>query len=63
MAIADVFDALTSKRPYKKPWSMDEAVEEIVRCSEAHFDPKIVEVFKRKIPELREIQLQFADNA
>ena len=63
VAIADVFDALTSKRPYKKPWSMDEAVEEIVRCSEAHFDPKIVEVFKRKIPELREIQLQFADNA
>ncbi len=61
VAIADVFDALTSKRPYKKPWSMDEAVEEIVRCSEAHFDPKIVESFKRKIPELREVQLQFAD--
>ncbi len=61
VAIADVFDALTSERPYKKAWSMDEAVEEIVRCSEAHFDPKIVETFKRKIPELREIQLQFAD--
>ena len=39
---------------------MDEAIVEIVRCSEAHFDPKIVESFKRKIPELREVQLQFA---
>ena len=60
-AVVDVFDALTCKRPYKIAWPMDEAVEEIVRCSEAHFDPKIVESFQRKIPELREIQLQFAD--
>jgi putative two-component system response regulator len=61
VAVADVFDALTSKRPYKKAWTMAEASEEIIRCSEAHFDPKIVESFKRKIPELREVQLQYAD--
>jgi len=61
VAIADVFDALTSDRPYKKAWSMDDAVEEIVLCSEAHFDPKIVESFKRKIPELMAVKQQFAD--
>ena len=61
VAVADVFDALTSERPYKKAWTMAEAVEEIMRCSEAHFDPKIVESFKRKIPELREVQLRFVD--
>ena len=62
VAVADVFDALTCKRPYKEAWTMAEAVEEIVRCSEAHFDPQIVESFKRRIPELREVQLQFADD-
>jgi putative two-component system response regulator len=61
VALADVFDALTSERPYKKAWSMAEAVEEIVRCSEGHFDPKIVESFQRKIPELRAVHQQFAD--
>ncbi len=61
VAIADVFDALTSDRPYKKAWSMDDAVEEIVLCSEVHFDPQIVESFKRKIPELMAIKQQFAD--
>ena len=61
VAVADVFDALTSERPYKKAWSVPEAVEEIVRCSEEHFDPKIVESFKRRIPELIAVQQQFAD--
>jgi len=62
VAIADVFDALTSDRPYKKAWSMNDAVEEIVLCSEVHFDPQIVKAFKRRIPELIAIKQQFADN-
>jgi putative two-component system response regulator len=45
MAIADVYDALVSERPYKKSFSHDEAVEIIKKDSGSHFDPKIVEVF------------------
>lgn len=44
-AVCDVFDALTSARPYKKAWPLKDAVEEIVRGSGTHFDPKIVQAF------------------
>ena len=46
MALADVYDALVSSRPYKQPMSPDEAAEEIIRCSGSSFDPALVEVFK-----------------
>jgi putative two-component system response regulator len=45
MAIADVYDALVSERPYKNAFSHDKAVEIIKKDSGTHFDPKIVEVF------------------
>ena len=61
VAVADVFDALTSERPYKRAWSVDEAVEEIVRDREKHFDPKIVDAFLSKIPELTAVTLQLKD--
>jgi putative two-component system response regulator len=44
-AIADVFDALTSERPYKSAWSPDEAREAIVEASGTHFDPDCVTAF------------------
>ncbi len=46
MAIADVYDALTSERPYKEPMSAAEAANIIIYSSGAHFDPVLVEVFK-----------------
>jgi putative two-component system response regulator len=45
VAIADVFDALTHDRPYKKAWSLEEAVTEIERLSGLDFDPHLIEVF------------------
>ncbi len=45
LAIADVFDALTHERPYKKAWSVAEAVAEITRQSGQQFDPHAVEAF------------------
>ncbi|MCL2637176.1 MAG: response regulator [Oscillospiraceae bacterium] len=45
MAIADVYDALVSERPYKKPFTHEKAVEIIKEDSGIHFDPKIVEAF------------------
>jgi HD-GYP domain-containing protein (c-di-GMP phosphodiesterase class II) len=45
VAVVDVFDALVSKRPYKKPWSVEDALQEIKACSGSHFDPRVVEAF------------------
>ena len=44
-AVIDVFDALVSKRPYKEPWPMAKALEEIERLSGTHFDPRVVSTF------------------
>ena len=45
MAIADVYDALVSERPYKKPFPPDKAVEIIMEGSGKHFDPLVADVF------------------
>jgi putative two-component system response regulator len=44
--LADVFDALTTKRPYKEPWTMEDALENIESHSNGMFDPRLVEEFK-----------------
>jgi putative two-component system response regulator len=46
MALADVYDALTSKRPYKKAFSRDEAVRIIAEGKGTHFDPALVGLFE-----------------
>jgi hemerythrin-like metal-binding protein len=61
-AVADVFDALTSTRPYKKPWSIEEAVEFIQSNSGAHFDPAIVRAFEVAMPEILRIRELYRDD-
>ena len=51
VTVADVFDALTQKRPYKSAWPLDEAVAEIERQRGRQFDPDIVDAFLRIIDE------------
>lgn len=46
VALADVYDALTSKRPYKEPWSHEDAAKEIIKGNGTHFDPVIVKAFQ-----------------
>ena len=53
MAIADVFDALTSKRVYKDPMSFDKAVSIIKEDSGSHFDPKCVEAFLDSLKDVK----------
>ncbi|MFC3703686.1 HD domain-containing phosphohydrolase [Devosia honganensis] len=52
VAIADVFDALCSERPYKAAWPIDKARSEILDCSGTHFDPTCVAAFRTKWPEI-----------
>lgn len=54
-SVADVFDALTSKRPYKEGWSFDRAYNLIVEESGTMFDPDLVTVFTTVEPEIRSI--------
>jgi two-component system response regulator RpfG len=59
VAIADVFDALTSERPYKKAWSIDEALRYVHDESGKHFDPQLVTAMLSIRPSLEKIH---ADN-
>ncbi|MDG6773241.1 response regulator [Thiomicrorhabdus sp. ZW0627] len=61
VAIADVFDALTSKRPYKEAWPVVDAVELIHHQSGRHFDPNLVTHFKSVLPEILKVKEKFAD--
>lgn len=45
VAVADVFDALTSERPYKKAWPLDQAAQQIKASAGTHFDPVCVAAF------------------
>lgn len=53
-ALIDVFEALTSKRPYKEPYSLQKSLKIIVDCRGSHFDPKIVDLFIHIAPALYE---------
>ncbi|GEM_PF-983540 len=62
-AIADVFDALTSQRPYKTPFSLEHALTLMSDEAGQHFDPHIFAVFKVIIPELHHSLAQLDENA
>lgn len=47
VAVVDTFDAISHERPYKPPWPLEKALEEIQRGSGSHFDPDIVDAFLR----------------
>jgi putative two-component system response regulator len=61
MALADVFDALTTPRVYKKPWTMDEAVALIIQEKGHQFDPQVVEAFEAELPAFENIMRSIAD--
>ncbi len=63
VAIADVFDALTSERPYKHAWAVEDAVALIQENAGKHFDPKLVAVFLKELPAVLEIKQKYAENA
>ncbi len=60
-AVADVFDALTSVRPYKPAWTTEAAVAELIRGSGSHFEPRVVEAFLACLPEILAVTAAFGD--
>ena len=61
VAVADVFDALTSKRPYKEAWPVAQAIEWISAQSGKHFDPSLVPRFMELLPAIEDIRTQYSD--
>ncbi len=61
VAVADVFDALTSERPYKKGWEIDKARQLLVDGAGSHFDPVCVEAFIAEWDAVMEIKERFAE--
>ena len=61
-AVADVFDALTSERPYKKAWSFDEALNYMREQSGQHFDPLLVDKLQENLDQVRAIRAEYADD-
>lgn len=62
VALADVFDALTSERPYKKAWSIEQATDLLKEQSGQHFDPELVEAFFRSLPDILDVRERWQES-
>jgi response regulator RpfG family c-di-GMP phosphodiesterase len=62
VAIADVFDALTTERPYKKAWSNEKTMSLLQEERGQHFDPKLVDIFINNFDDVLLIQQKYRDN-
>ena len=62
VSVADVFDALVSWRPYKKPWTTEDAREEIVAQAGKQFDPEVVKVFDEHFDEFITVYKEYPDS-
>lgn len=62
VAVADVFDALTSERPYKKAWTLEEAVDFLTAGAGTHFDPRCVQSFLNAWDDITAVRALHADD-
>jgi len=62
IAVADIFDALTSVRPYKPAWSVDDAFAALRKLAGAKVDPDCVEALARKRAQVEQIQIRFSED-
>ncbi len=62
VAVADVFDALTSRRPYKEPFPLDVSFDIVKGARGSHFDPRVVDAFLEIKDEVVRIKEQFSDD-
>jgi len=62
VAVADVYDALVTARPYKEAWSHDDALSYIKQESGSHFDPSCVQAFLDRIDDVSNIRTKYSDD-
>ncbi|MDR2543254.1 MAG: HD domain-containing protein [Treponema sp.] len=62
VAIADVYDALCSKRVYKEPWTEDDVLNELRKLSGTKFDPELIEAFFEVLPNIRQTKEQYPED-
>ncbi len=63
VALADVFDALTTQRPYKEPFSLEKSIDIIEEGRGSHFDPNVTDAFLAALDEIISIKEQFQDKS
>ena len=61
VAVADVFDALTSVRPYKRAWALDDAVDYLQEQKGRHFDTELVDLFVQQLPAIDAVRQRWAE--
>ncbi len=61
VAVADVFDALVSERPYKHAWTVDDSFAYLQTQKGKHFDPRCIEAFMSAAERVRQIQEEYSD--
>jgi putative two-component system response regulator len=61
MALADVFDALISRRPYKEPFTLEAAAQLILEGRGVHFDPDVTDAFQKRMEDFRAVAIRYAD--
>lgn len=62
VALADVYDALSSRRVYKEKWDEAQVLDELQKCAGTHFDPEIVETFFSCLDTIRNITERYPDH-
>jgi putative two-component system response regulator len=62
-AVSDVFDALTSARPYKEAWPVDKAIAEMHQLSGSHFDPQLITAFDSALERILTIKERYRSEA
>ena len=63
MALADVYDALCSRRVYKDPWTEDQVLSEMQNMRETKFDPELTDIFFDVLPNIQQIQNLYPEQA
>lgn len=61
VALSDVFDALTSARPYKQAWSIEETLQHIKQQKGLHFEPRLVDLLDENLQQILEIKQRWAE--
>ena len=62
VSIADVYDALCSRRVYKEPWAEDDVLGEIRKLSGTKFNPELVDIFFEVLPNIKNVQIRFPES-